>query len=251
MIPAIDGLGALGPAAVAALLIAAYLVAGEPWAGHLLHRRFEEALLRDQGARLSLYRRLLVLEWGLVLLVAGVVAVAPDVGWAQLGLRLPDQAPGVLAVALGVFVLAFLVLSTGIVRSSARGEDPIGPAGSASVVALVPRTPVERRWFAVVAVTAGCCEEILYRGFFLAVAIALWPDSPDLVLVLISALAFGLAHAYQGVGGIVMTGVLGAILGYLYVGTGTLLAPILVHAAIDLRILWLPRSVLPPDPAAG
>lgn len=248
MIPDVDGLGAFGPAAVAALLITGYLVVGEPWTGAVLHRRFEAGLGRDRHARLWLYRRLLVLEWGLVALVAGVVAVAPEVGWGQLGLRLPDRAPGVLAVALGVFVVAFLVLSTGVLRTSARRDTPTGALGSPAVVALVPRTDVERRWFGLVAVTAGCCEEVLYRGFFLAVVLAFLPGASDLVLVLLSALAFGLAHAYQRLAGIITTGVLGAILAYLYVGTGTLLAPIVVHAAIDLRILWLPRSILPPDP---
>lgn len=251
MIPAVDGLGAFGPAVVAALLIAVYLVVGEPWAGSVLHRRFEAALGRERGARLWLYHRLLVLEWGLFVLVAGVVLVAPEVGWAQLGLRLPDQAPGAVAAALTVFVLAFLVLSTGVARTSARraADDDAPTLGSASVVALVPRTGVERRWFALVAVTAGWCEEVLYRGFFLAVFVALVPDASDLLLVVISAAAFGLAHAYQGVSGMVTTGVLGAILAYVYVGTGTLLVPILLHAAIDLRILLLPRSLLPPDPA--
>jgi len=254
MIPAVDGLAAFGPAVVAALLIAGYLVVGEPWAGAVLHRRFEAALGRDRDARGWLYRRLLVLEWGLVALVAGVVAVAPEVTWGQLGLRWPDRAPGALAVALGVAVLAFLVLSTGVMRTSARRGSPEtagGPYGSPAVVALVPRTSVERRWFGFVAVTAGWCEEILYRGFFLAVVVAIVPGASDLALVLTSAVAFGIAHAYQGVAGVITTGVLGAVLGYLYVGTGTLLAPILVHAAIDLRILWLPRSILPPDPVPG
>lgn len=254
MIPDIAGLGAFGPAVVAALLIAGYLVVGEPWAGAVLHRRFEAALERDRTARLWLYRRLLVLEWGLVALVAGVVVVAPDVTWGQLGLRWPDQAPGVLAVALGVAVLAFIVLSTGVVRTSARrgSQDAAGGAlGSSAVVALVPRTTVERRWFGFVAVTAGWCEEILYRGFFLAVVVAIVPNASDPLLVLTSAVVFGIAHAYQGVAGVITTGVLGAVLGYLYVGTGTVLAPILVHAAIDLRILWLPRSILPPDPVPG
>ncbi|MEJ7704018.1 MAG: CPBP family intramembrane glutamic endopeptidase [Geodermatophilaceae bacterium] len=60
-------------------------------------------------------------------------------------------------------------------------------------------------------------------------------------------MAFGLAHLYQGRGGVVTTSVLGALLTFLYVGTGTLLVPMLVHAAIDLRILWVPVRVLPPD----
>lgn len=252
MIPVVDGLDAFGPAAVAGCLIVIYLVVGEPVAGAVLHRRFEAALGHDPGARGWLYRRLLALEWGLAALAGGVVLVAPEVGWGELGLRWPDRAPGVLAIALAVFVIAVLVLTTGMVRTSAR-TDPqdasLNVLGSPSVTALVPRTPMERRWFALVSVTAGFCEELLYRGLLLAVVVAIVPGAGDLALVLVSAVAFGLAHAYQGPTGVVATGVLGAILAYLYVGTGTLLLPMVVHAVIDLRILWLPRHLLPPDRA--
>lgn len=254
MIPAVDGLAAFGPAAVAACLIAGYLIVGEPVTGAVLHRRFEAGLGRDPHARIWLYQRLLVLEWGLVALVAGVVLVAPSVGWQELGLRLPDRTPSPVAVALVVLVLAFLVLSTRAVRASARrAPDRAALVASAarSITALVPRTPLERRWFGLVAVTAGLCEELLYRGFLLAVVAAIAPGVPDLALVAIGGVTFGLAHLYQGAGGVLATSVLGAILTLLYVGTGTVLVPMLLHAAIDLRILWVPVSVLPPDRADG
>lgn len=250
MIPAVDGLAAFGAATVAAGLIAGYLVVGEPVAGAVLHRRFEASLRHDVGARLWLYRRLLVLEWGLVALVVGVVLIAPSVGWAQLGLRLPDRAPSVTAVALVVLVLGFLLVSTRALRISARRhpEQALSVSAAAtSVTALVPRTRVERRWFGLVSVTAGFCEELLYRGFLFAVVVALVPGISDLALVVVGGLVFGVAHAYQGLGGVVTTSVLGAILAALYVGTGTVLVPMLVHAAVDLRILWVPAGLLPPD----
>ena len=73
-----------GPATLAALIAAGYLVVGEPLAGHVLHRRFEGRLRTDPRARRSFYRRLLILEWGLALVVAVVMAArappmrAPD-----------------------------------------------------------------------------------------------------------------------------------------------------------------------------
>lgn len=250
MIPALDGLGAFGPATVAACLIAAYLIVGEPVVGTVLHRRFEAGLGRDPDARIWLYQRLLVLEWGLVTLVAAIVLLAPAVGWAELGVRLPDRAPDVVAVVLVVLVFAFLVVSTRAVRRRADAAS-LTAAAPQSIVALVPRSQVERRWFGLVALTAGVCEELLYRGFLLAVVIAIVPGLPDAVLVALGAIAFGLAHAYQGVGGVLTTSVLGAILTALYAGTGTLLVPMLVHAAIDLRILWIPVDILPAEGPDG
>lgn len=246
MIPVVDGLSAFGSASVAAVLLTGYLVAGEPVAGHVLHRRFEAALLIQRAARTWLYSRLLILEWGLVALVAGVVLVAPDVGWAELGLRWPNRWPSMLAV---VPTLLLLVVLTGSTVASRRVRSPAAGPGTVaappSVAALVPRTGTERRLFVPVALSAGFCEEVLYRGFMLAVITALVPGVPDSVLIVVSGVIFGLVHAYQGLSGILTTGVLGGFLTATYVGSGSLLLPILLHAAIDLRILLIPVGLLP------
>ena len=115
---------------------------------------------------------------------------------------------------------------------------------------MLPRTAGERRLFTVVGVTAGVCEEWLYRGFFLAVVAAVAGGLPDAVLVAVAAVAFGLAHAYQGPAGVVTTGVLGGVMAALYLSTGSLLLPVLLHAAIDLRFLLVPARVLPAAGAA-
>lgn len=248
MIPPVGGLSSFGPATAAALLIAGYLLVGEPVTGAVLHRRFEAALGRDPRARVWLYQRLLLLEWGLAALAAGVVWVAPGVGWSELGFRRPAGSLSVVAVAVALAVVVALVLTTRAVRIAARrrpgaGEPFTIPAPPA-VAALVPRTVPERRWFAAVAVTAGCCEELLYRGLLFAVLSALAPGLPGWLLVLIGGVAFGMAHAYQGASGVVATGAVGAVLTALYLLSGSLLLPILVHVAVDLRILWIPVSAL-------
>ena len=73
---------------------------------------------------------------------------------------------------------------------------------------------------------------------------------PTGILVLIAAVAFGLAHAYQGLAGIVTTGVLGGVMAAVYLQTGSLLLPVLLHAVIDLRFLLVPARVLPAGRAA-
>lgn len=251
-----DSLADFGPAALAALIVAAYLVAGEPVVGAVLHRRFEDRLRTDPTARRSFYRRLLVLEWGLALLTLVVVLAATDVDAAAVGLRWPVGWPGPVAVASCVLLLAFVVLSTRALRGGALleavGTDPRRPgegrhaeSPAQATLALLPRSAQERRLFALVGVTAGVCEEWLYRGFFLAVVAAVAGGPPVWALVLVAAVAFGLAHAYQGVGGILLTGTLGGVFAALYLGTGSLLLPVLLHAVVDLRFLLVPARVLP------
>jgi membrane protease YdiL (CAAX protease family) len=248
-------LDAFGPAALAAVIAAAYLVLGEPVAGAVLHRRFEGRLRTDPRARRSFYRRLLVLEWGLAVVVAVVMAAAPGVSPAQLGLRWPDAWPGPVTGAAVLVVLVFVLLSTRALRSGAlarlpeaarrpregrHSEPPVH-----ATLELLPRSRTERHLFTVVGLTAGICEEWLYRGFLLAVVAALAGGLPTLVLVLVAAAAFGLAHVYQGPVGVLTTAVLGGVLAALYLQTGSLLLPVVLHAAIDLRFLLVPAAALP------
>jgi uncharacterized protein len=256
-----DSLADLGPAALAAVVVAVYLVLGEPVVGHVLHRRFEGRLRSDPGARRSFYVRLLILEWGLALLVLVVWLAAPGVDAGQVGLRWPQEWPGPVTGVVVVLVLLFVVVSTRALRGGALLEGPgpgvrrpgegrhAEPPGHATL-ALLPRTSGERRLFTVVGVTAGVCEEWLYRGFFLAVVSAVAGGLPTGILVLIAAVAFGLAHAYQGVAGVVTTGVLGGVMAAVYLQTGSLLLPVLLHAVIDLRFLLVPARVLPAGRAA-
>ena len=53
----------------------------------------------------------------------------------------------------------------------------------------------------------------------------------------ISSAIFGLAHAGQGIKGMMGTAAVGLILGWIYLASGNLLVPIIVHALIDLRAL--------------
>src|SRR5438132_1468120 len=112
-------------------------------------------------------------------------------------------------------------------------------AGLASLLAAV----------LVVAVTAGVCEEVLLRGFGFAYVRWLWPSSPDWAVVAMTAAVFGLDHLYQGARGVILTGLVGAVLGSVVTSTGSLLPAMAVHALVDLRVLALPDLSSPDEPA--
>lgn len=107
--------------------------------------------------------------------------------------------------------------------------------------ALVPVTNPERLLWVAVAISAGICEEIVFRGWLLSTLhSSLGVQGTPLIAA--AAAIFGLAHAYQGITGVILTAFAGALLCGLYVATGSLLVPILLHVLIDVRFAILPAT---------
>ena len=100
---------------------------------------------------------------------------------------------------------------------------------------MLPRTGRERAWWLGVSLGAGAGEELLLRGVLLALLAGLVPGAPAFALVIAGGLCFGVAHAYQGWAGVAMTALVGCGLDWLYVASGSLLLPIVVHALFDAR----------------
>lgn len=108
------------------------------------------------------------------------------------------------------------------------------------VEALMPQNSKERLWYALVALSAGLCEELVFRGYGLRLLHSI--GLVGAALIAASAIIFGLVHIYQGVVGAVMTALMGVLLAIIYLQTGTLWWAIIAHAALDLRILLIPQG---------
>jgi len=228
-------------AAVGAFLLGAWLVFGQPFAGRRRYRRLLAAIGHDPGARLRHFRRGIASEWLAAALVGLLAALAHtrvrSVWPAAHDPKVIDQLPG-LCVALLLVTFAYRVGGQGARRLLAVQLRP--------VAALLPRTTQEQWTFAALAVTAGVCEELIYRGFGLAALRWAVPGISEGALIAVTATAFGLAHLYQGRVGVVLTGVLGAYFAWITISTGTLLPAMLLHGLVDLRILGLPLEAVPP-----
>jgi len=162
----------------------------------------------------------------LVLAALSLILGTGTPGLAAMGLQVAGTGwiLGLAAILTGV-ALALLLAVRGLERTMGWGETRI-------LLELLPRTAQERRVFAVLSFIAGIGEEIAYRGFALAWTTQLF-GSP-LAAVGLTSLGFGLLHAYQGVVGVVRTGLLGALYAVSVVATGNLWPAILSHIAVDL-----------------
>jgi membrane protease YdiL (CAAX protease family) len=89
----------------------------------------------------------------------------------------------------------------------------------------------------IIALLAGLGEEMLFRGVIQTVAAEQIGGSTGVVLgLLIAALLFGLLHPITPTYA-VLAGLIGLYLGWLWLATGNLLIPILVHALYDFSAL--------------
>jgi uncharacterized protein len=84
--------------------------------------------------------------------------------------------------------------------------------------------------------TAAFAEETVYRGWITSRLAELGRFSTHawIAAVLVSSIVFGMLHMYQGVSGMIATGLTGLVLGGVYLATGrNLWAPIVAHGVMD------------------
>jgi membrane protease YdiL (CAAX protease family) len=114
------------------------------------------------------------------------------------------------------------------------GKVPIERRGPLQAVAerILPQSTEELFPYLALAITAGLCEEFLYRGFSMAVLSHLGMQA--WAVVLLSSILFGLAHSYQGRGGVIVTLMMGLALGASRIAYGSLVPAILWHTAVDV-----------------
>lgn len=224
-------------AGVSATAMMVVLVVVLPWRGARQYRRLQAAAT-DPAARMRLYLRSTLVKWALVPLLAVVAWAAADQGFVFVT---GGDAPLAALPLLALVVLSGVVLHR--LGRTAEGRAEVADAAS-NVAAILPRTPVERRMFVLVAVTAGVVEELAYRFFLLNYLAWVLPGVSPYILLVPASVVFGLVHVYQGARGVILTGVLGLVLGAAYLVAG-LLPAIVLHTLIDLRVLLIPVSAVP------
>ena len=104
---------------------------------------------------------------------------------------------------------------------------------------ILPGSKKEFIWFVLLSITAGICEEILFRGYLIWYLETL---SSTPVAIIVSSIFFGAAHSYQGMKGVLRSGIFGLILALILVWTDSLVILIFLHIAGDVYngvIGWL------------
>lgn len=219
---------------VLALLLTVLFPLRAAWFGY---RRLAEADPADvPRVRLWLYRQGIAIQWSLTALTLALW-VWQSRSWSAIGL-VPRFTPGLIAISV---LLAAVVIYVLIQRRRALADAEAVERlrhQLRNIERMMPRSDLEARWFNRLSITAGLCEELLYRGYLLWYLGAWLPWLPA---TLIAALIFGFGHAYQGPRGIALTTLVGIVMSAMYFATGSLLASMTFHALMDLHAGYVAR----------
>lgn len=200
------------------VFLAAWAYFGRGWTNHM----------RAQAApnHLLLYLPTLAMEWSVFAYIAwGVrkrgISLRELVGprWSKGKQNLVD-----LGIAACFELTALVVL--GIVARLLHTE-----SGAKNLRFMMPVGALELGVWLLLSLTAGICEEAIFRGYFQRQFIG-WTGN-TIVGILISAALFGVMHIYQGWKQTIVIGVFGAMFGALTVLRKSLKPGMMAHSFQD------------------
>lgn len=145
----------------------------------------------------------------------------------------------VFGIAIGLIIILVLMIIIGKRQASGQSASKqneirklIAQTNTASLIAI---NSDERKLAGWLSLAAGVNEELFFRALIPALLVGLLGAELSLVALIISTILFGIAHAYQGIGGMLATAVVGAIFLTIFVATGSLWLAILIHILLDFR----------------
>ena len=196
---------------------------------YFTHEKEQQDVIEHRISRSRVYARTMFFIWLPTILLL-LLVVFGYVDHESIGLRWSNNIMNIGAVVLTVIGIIYSARSLLQLREDKTKDHEI-LASLAHIKWFMPQAPKELNLFVVgVSVSAGICEEILFRGYLLA---ELSTYMPVYMAVALSSLLFGLPHLYQGATHIIRTACLGGGFAMLYLATDSLVVPIVLHILFD------------------
>lgn len=178
-----------------------------------------------------MYGVTLIWEWVLLALVHWGLLMRSTPLRRILGVRRPGAAEFWIDVGIAIgfwFASLFVLGAVGmLLRAGHLHPEKIRSVVSHMAPASAPELAL---WFAL-SISAGFCEELIFRGYlqqqFTVLSRHVWLG------IAISAVFFGLAHGYEGVSGMLLIALYGALFGILAHARRSLRPGIIAHAWHD------------------
>ena len=195
-----------------------------PTVGFFSFRRLVRRVQAGESiSPMHLYKTTMASHWALFALLV-LLWIATGRAFADLGFYFTLDTRFFAGAGLTVAVMVLLMFQVRLIDRAS--ENDLG-----TLQFLFPRTRVELNGFYALSITAGVVEEALWRGFlfwYLGHVMPLWAAA------IVSGVGFGIAHAYQGREAIPRIVLVGCIFAGLYLVSGSIWLPIILHAFVDL-----------------
>ena len=189
------------------------------------------ALLEGRKTKVRAYQEAMLLMW-LPTLVLLALLMFTWIDSEALGLWWFGTLGQWIGISFACCVIGYFAYSLYALSKNAEQRDAFRKAMGDNHGWMMPSTRKELLWFTLgLSMSAGICEELLFRGFLIGV----FSDHIGTVSSLfISSATFGLCHLYQGWKNVARTSFVGLLLGALFIFTELLWVVIVLHAAIDV-----------------
>lgn len=184
-------------------------------------------LVTHRGSPLKIYLALILSQWALLRFVTVV-------GLKRTGTRLRDligqRWSGWKDVARDVLIaLVAWGVWTGV---EALVLPLFGKDTAKSIDSLLPIGPIEILAWVALSISAGFCEESIFRGYLQKQFRAL--TGSGFAAVLIQGVIFGVSHGYQGLRNVIVISVLGVTYGAIAAWRKSLKPTMVLHAWTDI-----------------
>ncbi len=189
------------------------------------YKKVNRSINKDGKFRLVDYKQTLLLFWGLTLLILANYFVHKQ---PQL-----DFLPTVTLPSIGLTVL-ILVLAYLQYRTTKVTADTANVAKEKlkDIYHYLPKSAKELYWFGFLAVSAGICEEVIFRMFLFGF---LKENSNLAIAFLVANLIFAITHIGSGKSNLLSSFVLGLLFSAIYYFTDNIWIAIILHTSIDIN----------------
>jgi hypothetical protein len=191
----------------------------------------------DHSGRLRLYIATMLMEWAMVGFIAWGLRLSKRVTVRDLiggKWEKPEDFLLDVAVAVGFWIIALGVLA--LVGVALGMNNPATVKTTVKemqqrIGSLLPTGQLEIAVWILLSVTAGFCEEVIYRGYFQRQLTGLFGTA--WIAIIAQGVIFGASHGYEGIPKMIQIAVFGILFGLLAHWRKSLRPGMMAHAAHD------------------
>lgn len=189
------------------------------------HQKVNANIIQNEKYRLLDYKQTLLIFWGLTLLIFlnFFVYKQPDLNF---NLKLSIINTGLIILIL---VLTYLQYKTSNITPKDSNSVKEKLKG---IYHYLPKTRNELIWFSLLSISAGICEEIIFRLFFFEF---LKEHTTLIITFIVTNLIFAITHIGTGKRNLISSFFLGVLFSVLYYFTDNIWIAVLLHSLINLN----------------